>query len=684
MASDLLTTYRKALGDLTLGLEALVTSKSTDPAWRSEINAFCTEHGFSSSRKRYRIIAGQAALLALLKLVYARLVTHTTPPAESTLAQALSWAWDSAALADPETSVLDRLLAAAELPCTFDVSTLASSLHQEATAGTIDDLYLDIVPQAERRELGQFWTPTSIARFMADWSITRSDVRVLEPASGTGRMVFAITRRLLELGAPKNGLGNQVFTNEISALLRQLMLTVVEAAYGGTWPHVDLSDFLVARNAKQQRFDAIVCNPPYTRHHHIPAATKASLRAKLQSDLGVDVSGFSSLFLYFYLHALTLLSEDGRMAFITPAELFDASYSKTLKVHLLSKVNLRAVIYFEGETLAFEGVDTSGVISLTEGGPCDGKVIRFVALREWPGEATLLTALEGPIGEYPWGHVEERSRESLVGKKWVRSSKIPTVSQQGTIALSEIAQVMRGVATGCNDFFTLTEEERVSHNLSTTYLVPVLCKTRDATSLVLSAKDFTNLRTQGRKSWMFVCHKSPEQLAGTPEASYIAQGVSKGLDKGSLVSKRKHWFHNERRAIPLFVYTYMSRGNPRFILNEADAQTLNAFLHVLPKAGVITSDSVRDALAGILNSRFVLEQLPSVGRSYGGGTVKVEPRELDSLRLPDIRTLTPTLLEELAAHFHQVVVAQNHSNEKAHAQALEDLDLRVRQLASGQ
>jgi hypothetical protein len=54
------------------------------------------------------------------------------------------------------------------------------------------------------------------------------------------------------------------------------------------------------------------------------------------------------------------------------------------------------------------------------------------------------------------------------------------------------------------------------------------------------------------------------------------------------------------------------------------------FSLIYPKRQVGEADAT-EILWALLNSRFSLSRLHSVSRTYGGNTLKVEPRELDSL-----------------------------------------------------
>ena len=87
----------------------------------------------------------------------------------------------------------------------------------------------------------------------------------------------------------------------------------------------------------------------------------------------------------------------------------------------------------------------------------------------------------------------------------------------------------------------------------------------------------------------------------------------------------------EQRIPPPILFAYLGRRDCRFILNEAGVVPLTGFLCVYPW------DTSREAVKRLwraLNNPNTLQNLAFAGKSYGGGAVKVEPRQLDTLEIP--------------------------------------------------
>ncbi|MBI2208348.1 hypothetical protein HYU50_02530 [Candidatus Woesearchaeota archaeon] len=88
----------------------------------------------------------------------------------------------------------------------------------------------------------------------------------------------------------------------------------------------------------------------------------------------------------------------------------------------------------------------------------------------------------------------------------------------------------------------------------------------------------------------------------------------------------------EKRQTPPLLFAYLGRRNSRFIKNEADVLPLTTFLCVYPKK---TDKRHVNALWEVLNHPETIKNLKLVGKSYGSGAVKVEPRNLEKLPIPE-------------------------------------------------
>ena len=104
-----------------------------------------------------------------------------------------------------------------------------------------------------------------------------------------------------------------------------------------------------------------------------------------------------------------------------------------------------------------------------------------------------------------------------------------------------------------------------------------------------------------------------------------------GLPNRALLKSRRPWYKMEERRPPPILFAYLGRRTCRFILNKAGAVPLTGFLCVYPRHA---SAAAVEKLWRALNHPATLANLMYVGKSYGNGALKVEPRQLERLELP--------------------------------------------------
>jgi hypothetical protein len=112
---------------------------------------------------------------------------------------------------------------------------------------------------------------------------------------------------------------------------------------------------------------------------------------------------------------------------------------------------------------------------------------------------------------------------------------------------------------------------------------------------------------------------------------YLNRGEAMGLAQRPLISSRQPWYKMEIRDPPPILFAYLGRRNARFILNTARVVPLTGFLCVYPYD---THAAFIRSLWRVVRDPETTANLSLVGKSYGAGAVKVEPRALEKLPLP--------------------------------------------------
>ncbi len=485
----------------------------------------------------------------------------------------------------------------------------------------IDSIALQKIPPAgpareALRAQGQFWTPPWLAKLMVSWVLVPRPPVLFDPAVGPGTF-FAAAR--------KQGFGGELAGYELDpkALAGGHHLGLNPDDLKG----VVVGDFL--RAASDRFYPAIVSNPPYLRHHRLGEERKIELRRLASVFLGFPLDGRTGLHVFFLLKCLQQLAPGGRLAFLLPADTFEGASARPLWRRLAERFRLEGVLTFAGEAVPFPEVDTNALVVLISRHPPERR-LRWTTVFRRPSE-DLVQALINPsvCKETVNGAVihERDLEEALV----TGLSRPPRVSQIGGVRLGEWARVVRGIATGANEFFFLTTHQIQAHRLDRCFFRRALGRTRDCPGDVLTTDSLEKLDALGRPTWLLNLGAQPRETLPGSVVDYLKRGEASGLPERALIRTRRPWYRMEQRQVPPILFAYLGRRDCRFILNLAGVVPLTGFLCVYPFDS--NPDRIR-RLWQALNHPQTLKNLALVGKSYGGGAVKVEPRQLEELEIP--------------------------------------------------
>ncbi|HAL16847.1 MAG TPA: hypothetical protein DCP32_08865 [Anaerolineaceae bacterium] len=476
--------------------------------------------------------------------------------------------------------------------------------------------YAARLPWSQRKRLGQVFTPYEIAKFMAQWVTDRQfPAAVLDPALGLG--IFL--RALLE--------GNP---DEIPSLVgyeidEQTIETARELFTNNGYAQIELRQANFLSEPWQEQFDGILCNPPYRKFRGLP--DKDSLVAAVKQHTGIALSRAANLYIFFLIKAIWQLAPGGRAAFILPYEFLNADYGTPIKQMMLDQGILRKVILLGDGFQPFEdGITTSCILCLERTPvPCPPEWIRVSALEEL---AVLATGF--PVNERSPRPISATTLPlPSANTKWHVTSMPHTPDHlDELVPLSTFGRVMRGIATGDNRFFLLTEAERRQYGLDLDCVLPCLQKSNYAPGHMFTSSHFEELRQSNRPVWLLnACGNENHPGVRT----YLNWGVAGGSDRRYLTRNRSPWYALEARPpAPLLVTTF-SRAGVRWVRNEAAVSNLTAFHGFYPHPGVDL-----ELLCAYLVTPLAQRILAQNRREYGNGLHKFEPNDLNHALVMDI------------------------------------------------
>jgi adenine-specific DNA-methyltransferase len=466
-----------------------------------------------------------------------------------------------------------------------------------------------------RKARGAFYTPTAIAEFLVGWAIRSGSDSVLEPSCGEAAFLTSAIGRLHSLSPVLER--DQIVGVDIHPEALANADALMQAS--GVTAKLVVSDFFAFRT--ERLFDAVVGNPPYVRYQSFAGASRV-LAQEAALRQGVRVAGLANSWAPFVVHAASFLKPAGRLALVLPAELLSVNYAGPVRRFLMERFGKVRLVLFEERV--FPGVLEEVVLLLAEGqGPtshCD--LVQARNLENLSGieaQAWTPTDLGGKwtAGLLPAAAEEIYSR---------------VLTEQAFETLQEWGETDLGMVTGNNRYFTLSSQKVKDLKLGASDLKRICPPgSRHLRGLNFTESAWQEMLGDGSAGYLF----DPSLTRPSANAlSYIEQGRAAGVHKAYKCRVRTPWWKVPKVAIPDAFLTYMNHDTPRLVTNRAEVTYLNSIhgISFTVNRRVLAMDLLPMAM---LNSVTLLGA-EIVGRAYGGGLLKIEPKEADRLPVPSL------------------------------------------------
>lgn len=219
------------------------------------------------------------------------------------------------------------------------------------------------VTQNNKKDKGQFLTPSPIARFMGNMvKYSKSHVSILDPGCGTAILSCAIIENLVSVNSHLQSIDLDVY--EIDKEILPYTTGVLE--YLKNWLNkkniilkynLNTEDFIL-KNAEVIKsemylfgshifteYDFIISNPPYFK------LNKEDSRAKATESI---TSGQPNIYALFMAVSSKMLSANGQLIFITPRSYASGSYFKSFREYFFKNVVINQIHLFDSRKDAFD------------------------------------------------------------------------------------------------------------------------------------------------------------------------------------------------------------------------------------------------------------------------------------------------------------------------------------------
>jgi len=466
-----------------------------------------------------------------------------------------------------------------------------------------------------RKARGAFFTPPAITRFLAQWAIREGTDAVLEPSAGDAAFLVEAVRRLRDLGAAEPPAVSGIEIHPHSAEVGRERIERI----GGS-PALIVDDFFNVE--PEARFDAVIGNPPYIRYQQFTGEARARAR-EAAFRAGVALTGLASSWAAFTVQSALHLRPGGRLGLVLPAELLSVNYAAPVRRFLFERFARLELVLFTEQVFPEAEAD---VVLLMASGFDEGSS-RHATVYETTNAAGLTSLAEGLT--FTPADPSDKWNAALVDPDAIEP--LHSLRQVGAfVPLKEWGETTLGIVTGNNGWFTLSPARAARLKLDASELVPLSPPgSSHLRGLTLSPERIAELGAAGRATLMF----RPTGDTLSPAAKrYVRSGERDRVHEAYKCRTRSPWYRVPLVPPADLLLTCMNADTPRLTTNEAGVHHLNSVHGVYLDAAL--GDLGRELLPlASLNSVTVLNA-EMVGRAYGGGILKIEPREADRWAMP--------------------------------------------------
>jgi len=414
--------------------------------------------------------------------------------------------------------------------------------------------------------------------------------------------------------------------------------------------------------------------------------------ARGKTEHKLQLSGQADIYAYLFFHAASHLKDGGRMGFVTSNSWLDVAYGYELQRFFLSKFKIIAVCESRCEPWFEQSAVNTVFTILERSDDQEANknnLVRFVKLKKPLGELFQQDALVDAqarwigldkfvekieTGEFLGGagckkfppiceeyvrqpeiisYEDEEVRIRMIRQgdlrdevegagqtvKWGQYLRAPDIyfeilqkCAEKFVPLAKgenrVADIRRGITTGINEFFYLTDNNIKHWGIEREFLKPVIKSPKECDGIKLKQKSL-NFSA-------FLCHKDKSELKGTQALKYIKWGESQKTGEGApwpkvqSVRGRGNWYELPKRSPNLLLLPMVTGSSLRCILNACRAQVDHNLFEVVGE-----DESLLDGLGIYLNSIVAFIQRELIGRAnLGDGALKVEGIDWKRILVP--------------------------------------------------
>lgn len=438
------------------------------------------------------------------------------------------------------------------------------------------------------RENGIYYTPNTLAEYLAEPLIDGENISILDPAYGEGSLLLA-AESVFGLKASRNTkidlFGCDI--HPVNGLLQHL-------------PQANLKELDFFDFPTENKFDVILTNPPYISRPNQKKDLVKEYRNKYEE---LDfLHKKSDYWAYFLIKAVSHLQDNGSMGVIIPWAFLQANYAQNLRKWLLNRFKSIKVLALN--TPYFKSAGERVILLWMEKYGKNTDSIEFAYAKDLNCEIVFKK-----VGVQEW-----LSPKVVPGNQLNINQILGQLTNKfGFSNFENHAKIRIGVVTGANSYFIRSKEELRLMGMKVDQLIPILT----------NVKELPDYITSGAQSLkrLFILPKNNNNRF----KDLIREGIEANFHKRAHCNNRTPWYSINPGETPDAFFPYRIGKIPYMVINHEQVQSTNS-IHRIYFNGVSKTEMkwIHISLLSIYGQL----SLEINAKTYGRGMLKMEPGAL--------------------------------------------------------
>ena len=474
-----------------------------------------------------------------------------------------------------------------------------------------------IALESAQKLRGGFYTEPSIAAFLTRWVKVAKPETILEPSCGDGAFLEAIEQEAFPSLKCVTACELDDEEAEKARTRTSLPLRLVKT---------DFLRWYLLKAQNNERFDAVVGNPPFIRYQYLPQEQQ-ELAETIFSQLHLRFTKHTNAWVPFVLASLKLLRPGGRLAMVIPSEIFHIPHAQSLRQYLAEQCS--QVLVVDPQEIWFSDTLQGTVLLLAEKKTGVAQKARGVAAIPMPNRQALEDDPERMFrtATYTNGVTIEGKWMPIFLSQGERDLIAELREHQDIKTFADIASVDVGIVTGANKFFLVPDQVVTDFSLQR-WAHPMFGRSDHVRGLIFSEDDHReNKRTGLPSNFLWFQEDDIDSLPANVRR-YLQEGLDQELHKRFKCRTRNLWYRVPSVYASPVAMLKRAHNFPRLVLNSASAYTTDTAYRIQP-LGV----SAESLVFSFVNSLTCL-CAEMEGRHYGGGVLELVPSEIERLLVP--------------------------------------------------